>query len=76
LSILQACGELVELGLTKEKNQSKAQGAKSKNLLFSNFFISFQITIYKFIASEKSLILAPNAHGRPIKGDVFSRNVL
>ena len=35
------------------KNQSNAQGGKSKNPFFHNFFISFHISIYKFFASEK-----------------------
>ena len=35
------------------KFQSKAQEAKSKNPFFKNSFISFHISIYKFILSEK-----------------------
>jgi hypothetical protein len=35
------------------KNQSNSQGSKSKNPFFQNFFISFHISIYKFITSRE-----------------------
>jgi hypothetical protein len=52
------------------KFQSFAQEGKSKNPTFSNFFISFHISIYNSLAPEKALILAPDAQVRPNKGNV------
>ena len=48
----------------------------TKNPFFQNFFISFHISIYEFIASEKAIILASNAQVRPPKGNVFLRNAM
>ena len=45
------------------------RGVRAKIHFFKNFFISFHISIYKFIASEKHTIFRPNAQVRPTKGN-------
>jgi len=58
-----------QVRLSGVKINQMRRGGKSKNLFFNNFFISFHISTYKFIASEKSAFFAAFAHVRPTKGN-------
>ena len=52
------------------------RNVRAKIHFFKIFSISFRISSYKFIASEKPAFFAPFAQARPTKGDVFFRNAM
>ena len=58
------------------KNQSKAQGVKSKNLFFQNFLYLFQYKYLQIYCLQKTRVFQPNAQVRPSKGDVCFRNAM